>query len=199
MSPSSQSDTNNNVGVGPPISQAPPVGDGSIAKRASSASNNSSKWVAVPHTTNIDAGKLESEELLVPKRTSKKPMTLQPSYFRGTNKITNFDISLYDMKRICSSSTLIASDLAKRSPKEATPAHLDPDYNSFATSLSLQELLAMTNGETSEDFTNMVWSSNMPKRQDPPTNANTTNGDALIMGLSNHQESLSVVARHKCS
>ncbi|KAI6691402.1 hypothetical protein NL676_028230 [Syzygium grande] len=43
----SQSD-NNNVGGGAPISQAPPVGDGSIAKRASSASNNNSKCVAVP-------------------------------------------------------------------------------------------------------------------------------------------------------
>ncbi|KAI6691405.1 hypothetical protein NL676_028233 [Syzygium grande] len=72
--------------------------------------------------------------------------------FGGTNAVTNFDISLYDMKRICSSS----------------PAHLDHDYNSCASSSSLQALLAMTNGKTSEDFTNMVWSSNMPERQDPP-------------------------------
>ncbi|KAK4784957.1 hypothetical protein SAY86_001646 [Trapa natans] len=34
--------------------------------------------------------------------------------FRGTNAVTNFDISRYDVKRICSSSTLIAGDLAKR-------------------------------------------------------------------------------------
>ncbi|XP_056163201.1 AP2-like ethylene-responsive transcription factor AIL1 isoform X3 [Syzygium oleosum] len=109
--------------------------------------------------------------------------------FRGTNAVTNFDINRYDVKRICSSSTLIASDLAKRSPKEATPALLDHDYNSCASSSSPRALLAITNGETSEDFTNMVWSSNMPESQDPPTIANTTNGDALIMGSSNHQES----------
>ncbi|XP_010537617.1 PREDICTED: AP2-like ethylene-responsive transcription factor AIL1 isoform X2 [Tarenaya hassleriana] len=36
--------------------------------------------------------------------------------FRGTNAVTNFDISRYDVKRICSSSTLIAGDQAKRSP-----------------------------------------------------------------------------------
>ncbi|XP_078444664.1 AP2-like ethylene-responsive transcription factor ANT [Wolffia australiana] len=36
--------------------------------------------------------------------------------FRGVNAVTNFDISRYDVKRICASSTLIAGDLAKRSP-----------------------------------------------------------------------------------
>lgn len=118
--------------------------------------------------------------------------------FRGTNAVTNFDISRYDVKRICSSSTLITSDLAKRSPKETTPAVLDLDYNSCASS-SPRALLAMTNGETSEDFTNMVWSSNVPESQDPATITNTTDGDALIVGSSNHQESPSAVARHKCS
>ncbi|XP_051135353.1 AP2-like ethylene-responsive transcription factor AIL1 [Andrographis paniculata] len=39
--------------------------------------------------------------------------------FRGTSAVTNFDITRYDVKRICSSSTLIASDLAKRSPKNS--------------------------------------------------------------------------------
>ncbi|KAJ0987515.1 hypothetical protein J5N97_005871 [Dioscorea zingiberensis] len=41
--------------------------------------------------------------------------------FRGLSAVTNFDISKYDVKRICSSSHLIGSDLAKRSPKEALP------------------------------------------------------------------------------
>ncbi|CAN6465603.1 unnamed protein product [Victoria cruziana] len=40
--------------------------------------------------------------------------------FRGVNAVTNFDISRYDVKRICSSSTLIGSDLAKRPGKEAS-------------------------------------------------------------------------------
>ncbi|KAG1334278.1 AP2-like ethylene-responsive transcription factor AIL1 [Cocos nucifera] len=38
--------------------------------------------------------------------------------FRGLNAVTNFDITKYDVKRICSSSNLIAGDLAKRSPKD---------------------------------------------------------------------------------
>lgn len=41
--------------------------------------------------------------------------------FRGPNAVTNFDISKYDVKRICSSSHLIGGDLAKRSPPKETP------------------------------------------------------------------------------
>ncbi|XP_042413320.1 AP2-like ethylene-responsive transcription factor AIL1 [Zingiber officinale] len=40
--------------------------------------------------------------------------------FRGSNAVTNFDISKYDVKLICSSSHLIGGDLAKRLPKETT-------------------------------------------------------------------------------
>lgn len=42
--------------------------------------------------------------------------------FRGLNAVTNFDITRYDVKRICSSSHLLSGELAKRSPKETTPA-----------------------------------------------------------------------------
>nr|WGJ63352.1 EBB1 protein [Paeonia suffruticosa] len=81
--------------------------------------------------------------------------------FRGTSAVTNFDISRYDVKRICSSSTLIASDLAKRSPKDS-PAPLAPleDYNSCASSTSShQPLLAITSGDQpcEEFMTDMVW------------------------------------------
>ncbi|KAI4386931.1 hypothetical protein MLD38_004805 [Melastoma candidum] len=38
--------------------------------------------------------------------------------FRGTNAVTNFDIGRYDVKRICSSSTLIAGNLAKRTAEQ---------------------------------------------------------------------------------
>ncbi|CAH8257954.1 unnamed protein product [Arabidopsis lyrata] len=36
--------------------------------------------------------------------------------FRGLNAVTNFDINRYDVKRICSSSTIFNSDQANRSP-----------------------------------------------------------------------------------
>ncbi|KAK1436911.1 hypothetical protein QVD17_02695 [Tagetes erecta] len=62
--------------------------------------------------------------------------------FRGTSAVTNFDISRYDVKRICSSSTLIAGELAKRSPRETPPAMLEDC------------------SEPGEDFANMVWAGN---------------------------------------
>ncbi|XP_065867853.1 AP2-like ethylene-responsive transcription factor AIL1 [Euphorbia lathyris] len=82
--------------------------------------------------------------------------------FRGTSAVTNFDISRYDVKRICSSSTLIASDLAKRPSKELAPnmtTNID-DENSCASSTSPQPLVAATTGEAaSDEFTNIVWTS----------------------------------------
>ncbi|KAG2313207.1 hypothetical protein Bca4012_027771 [Brassica carinata] len=39
--------------------------------------------------------------------------------FRGVNAVTNFDICRYDVKRICSNSTIINSDQAKRSPSSS--------------------------------------------------------------------------------
>ncbi|KAG6473598.1 hypothetical protein ZIOFF_067515 [Zingiber officinale] len=45
--------------------------------------------------------------------------------FRGPNAVTNFDISNYNVKRICTSSHLIGGDLTKRPPKETTPTSSD--------------------------------------------------------------------------
>ncbi|KAF8084280.1 hypothetical protein N665_0726s0004 [Sinapis alba] len=39
--------------------------------------------------------------------------------FRGVNAVTNFDICRYDVKRICSNSTIINSDKTKRSPSSS--------------------------------------------------------------------------------
>ncbi|KAB2613066.1 AP2-like ethylene-responsive transcription factor AIL1 [Pyrus ussuriensis x Pyrus communis] len=79
--------------------------------------------------------------------------------FRGISAVTNFDMSRYDVKRICSSSTLIASDLAKRSPKDsAPPAAAIEDFNSCASSTSPHPLLAITSGvEPSDDLADMMW------------------------------------------
>ncbi|GLU22461.1 hypothetical protein SLE2022_385340 [Rubroshorea leprosula] len=85
--------------------------------------------------------------------------------FRGTSAVTNFDISRYDVKRICSSSTLIAGDLAKRSPKDSVPIAVE-DYNTGASSTSSQPILAITNGEVSgTELADMVWSANSDDHQ----------------------------------
>lgn len=84
--------------------------------------------------------------------------------FRGTSAVTNFDISRYDVKRICSSSTLIAGDLAKRSLKHPGPASVD-DYNSCASSASPRGLLQITNGEAdSDELADMMWNATSDDR-----------------------------------
>lgn len=77
--------------------------------------------------------------------------------FRGTSAVTNFDIGRYDVKRICSSSALIAGDLAKRSPIDSRQTSVE-DYNSCASSISPQVFLPITNGESnSDELAEMMW------------------------------------------
>lgn len=83
--------------------------------------------------------------------------------FRGTSAVTNFDISRYDVKRICSSSTLIAGDLAKRSPKDSAPAVITEDFNSCGSSSTPSQPPPMTitdSKQHSDELSNMVWNSN---------------------------------------
>ncbi|KAK8676005.1 hypothetical protein V6N13_034060 [Hibiscus sabdariffa] len=84
--------------------------------------------------------------------------------FRGTSAVTNFDISRYDIKRICSSSTLIGGDLAKRSPKGCAPIAPPEDYNSCASSSSPQPI---RNG-----LVDMVWTANSDEQQHQSSNTN---------------------------
>ncbi|XVF86895.1 hypothetical protein PTKIN_Ptkin18bG0077500 [Pterospermum kingtungense] len=96
--------------------------------------------------------------------------------FRGTSAVTNFDISRYDVKRICSSSTLTGGDLAKRSPKESAPIAHD-NYNSCASSTFAQQpLLAIRCGEASDhELADMAWSANSDDQQrHQSTNANNS-------------------------
>ncbi|XP_044495925.1 AP2-like ethylene-responsive transcription factor AIL1 [Mangifera indica] len=100
--------------------------------------------------------------------------------FRGTGAVTNFDISRYDVKRICSSPTLLGSDLAKRSPKESAPTALEA-YNSCASSTSPQPLLAMaTSGEASDELADMLWSTNSDDHQQHHQSNNTNNDVPLV-------------------
>ena len=107
--------------------------------------------------------------------------------FRGTSAVTNFDISRYDVKRICSSSTLIAGDLAKRSPKDSAPAAIE-DYNSCAPSTSPQPLLAITSNEPSDELVDMVWTTNNNDERQQHENANTI-GDATLVASSSRNSS----------
>ncbi|XP_064948144.1 AP2-like ethylene-responsive transcription factor AIL1 [Musa acuminata AAA Group] len=66
--------------------------------------------------------------------------------FRGLNAVTNFDMSKYDVKHICSSSHLFGGDLGKRSPKSTPTASASANMNQ-PTSLVVAN---------SEDFSNML-------------------------------------------
>lgn len=105
--------------------------------------------------------------------------------FRGTSAVTNFDISRYDVKRICSSTTLIAGDLAKRSPKDSCPSSVE-DYNSCASSASPQTLLAITNGEASDELNEMVWSTST---DDQHRQSHKTHNDILPFSASGSRSS----------
>ena len=89
--------------------------------------------------------------------------------------MTNFDISRYDVKRICSSSTLIAGDLAKRSLKDSAPATITEDFNNSCGSSTRSQPtpLAITDGEHSDELSNMVWNANSDEQ--PPNESGTIN------------------------
>ncbi|KAF1898422.1 hypothetical protein Lal_00042114 [Lupinus albus] len=104
--------------------------------------------------------------------------------FRGTSAVTNFDISRYDVKRICSSSTLIAGDLAKRSPKDAAPvaaAAAAEDFNRCGSSTPSQPMpLAITNGEHSDEFSNMVWNGNSDEQAESENTNNVSESSKQV-------------------
>lgn len=113
--------------------------------------------------------------------------------------MTNFDISRYDVKRICSSSTLIAGDLAKRSPKDSAPAAATEDFNSSG-SLTPQPPppLAITDGEHSDELSNMVWNAN---NDEQPLNesGNTNNVSDSSQQVSSSNKDVLNPQSPKCS
>ncbi|XP_010261924.1 PREDICTED: AP2-like ethylene-responsive transcription factor AIL1 [Nelumbo nucifera] len=109
--------------------------------------------------------------------------------FRGTSAVTNFDISKYDVKRICSSTTLITGDLAKRSPKDSTPPVPD-ENNSGASSSPHQPPPAITNGEPSDEFGDMVWTNtNTDEQHHHQQNVNANDSVSLVSSMSNPNSS----------
>lgn len=65
--------------------------------------------------------------------------------------LTDNYVVRYDVKRICSSSTLIGSDLAKRSPKESVSPPALEEYSSTS-----QPQLGIS-GEKSDELVDMMW------------------------------------------
>ncbi|WOK93217.1 AP2-like ethylene-responsive transcription factor [Canna indica] len=88
--------------------------------------------------------------------------------FRGPNAVTNFDISKYDVKRICSSSHLIGGDLAKRSPRE-TPT---------SSETAITEQQTKPDVAAADELTDMLWSNKSDNNTSNPLPA-----DALPLGL----------------
>ncbi|KAL9387683.1 hypothetical protein Peur_020807 [Populus x canadensis] len=115
--------------------------------------------------------------------------------FRGTSAVTNFGIRRYDVKRICSSSKLIASDLAKRSSKDSAPVDLE-DYNSCASSTSSQPHLAIASSEASRELTDMMWSENTGEHQQQQSANNNNNG---VTSVASSSRNPSNAASPKCS
>ncbi|KAL6000098.1 hypothetical protein ACLOJK_034776 [Asimina triloba] len=87
--------------------------------------------------------------------------------FRGVSAVTNFDISKYDVKRICSSTTLIAGDLAKRSPKESSTS--DQDLTSTAQQAPALEIavshMHSSNASCIEEIPSRAWNSSIEHQQ----------------------------------
>ncbi|KAF1865943.1 hypothetical protein Lal_00041724 [Lupinus albus] len=103
--------------------------------------------------------------------------------FRGTTAVTNFDISRYDVKRICSSSTLIAGDLAKRSPKDSALAAAAADSEDFSSLTPSQPTpSAITDGKRSEELSNIVLNANCDEQ------AVTESGNTNNVSESSSQE-----------
>ncbi|KAL6972656.1 hypothetical protein U1Q18_026831 [Sarracenia purpurea var. burkii] len=98
--------------------------------------------------------------------------------FRGTSAVTNFDINRYDVKRICSSSTLIAGDLAKRSSKDSAPTPPAEDYTSSASS---RPLLPISDGDPSDELmADMVWTTADSTDHDQQQNTNGNNNGVSV-------------------
>lgn len=97
------------------------------------------------------------------------------------------------MKRICSSSTLIASDLAKRSPKDSAPSSSAPAVDHFANPCpSSKPLLAISSGgggQPSDELSDMVWSGNADDLHPQPENSNSDNNAALVTTSSSRSPS----------
>ncbi|XP_072972949.1 AP2-like ethylene-responsive transcription factor BBM1 isoform X1 [Typha angustifolia] len=90
--------------------------------------------------------------------------------FRGTNAVTNFDISKYDAKLICSSSHLTASDLAKCFPQALESTTVDPQPLAVANS---------SNKGSSDNLPDMLWSS----KSDPLSNSIPVDDVSFSPGL----------------
>lgn len=94
--------------------------------------------------------------------------------------MTNFDISRYDVKRICSSTTLITGDLAKRSPRGDVPQSVDDALAS--STLPRDDEAPTTNkadlpSQATAAASPMSNSSSSMEKRESPRNSNSQQSD----------------------
>ncbi|XP_058108578.1 AP2-like ethylene-responsive transcription factor AIL1 isoform X2 [Magnolia sinica] len=114
--------------------------------------------------------------------------------FRGISAVTNFDISKYDVKRICSSTTLIASDLAKRSPKDSSSAATSDDQDH--PSLCPQAPLAIT-ASTTEEMQNITWNNDQQQHYKPSSSNPMMNESGQLVSSSDQDSPKQSSAIHQ--
>ncbi|KAJ7011564.1 LOW QUALITY PROTEIN: hypothetical protein NC653_001862 [Populus alba x Populus x berolinensis] len=155
-----------------------------LRRRSSGFSRGASVYRGV--TRHHQHGRWQARIGRAHKRKRPRPTTLQQLNL-GVPVL--LQILVYDVRRICSSSTLIASDLAKRSSKDSTPTTLE-DYNSCASSSSIspQPLLAIAGCEASDELPDMVWSANTGESQQQQS-VNSNSNDSTLMASSSRNSS----------
>ncbi|KAI3888335.1 hypothetical protein MKX03_003087 [Papaver bracteatum] len=104
--------------------------------------------------------------------------------FRGVSAVTNFDISKYDVKRICASSTLIGGDLAKRPSPQNSSSSVAAIENEPVVVPNLAIAIAE---QPSDEFGTIMWSNSSSEEQNQIPNE--PNSSVRSMSMSNQNSS----------
>ncbi|KAI3933852.1 hypothetical protein MKX01_028178 [Papaver californicum] len=101
--------------------------------------------------------------------------------FRGVSAVTNFDISKYDVNRICASSTLIGGDLAKRPSPQNSSSSVAAIENE---SVVVPNLAIAIDEQPSDEFATIMWSNSSEEQNQIPNEPNSS-----VLSMSNQNSS----------
>lgn len=87
--------------------------------------------------------------------------------FRGTNAVTNFDITRYDVERIMASSTLLAGELARRN-KDILPFNEINNQNPSTQNTNPETIASLKNNETNQSDWKMAMFQSSPQLDQKP-------------------------------